>query len=156
MDKDNWDRVTEFLVPKKLRGLLSSKSSERSKTKTRKPHTVPSPFPLIFPHTHQDDDEARRTPAIFLACGKAKDEENIMRIKFDEEGQKGDKKGGVYCFCLNPSRKDPTRQGYFQDFVEGEEFVIPTGEHLVSSRALFLSKDYLDQLQDKDVFLLNI
>ena len=99
---ENWDKVARFIVPKKLRALIS-KSPERSQTKTRKPHIVPSPFPLVFPHTHQDDDEARRTPAIFLACAKAKREEKIMNVKTDEEGQQGDKKGGVYCFCQDPT-----------------------------------------------------
>ena len=154
MENSVWDKVGPFLVPKMIREVLGrAKSPEASKTKSRKPHAVPTPMQLVFAHTHQDDGEAKEAPATFLACARTRDGQ-IMRIKTDEDG-KGDKKGQLVCFCTNPTQKDPIRQGYFQEFVPGQERPpLPDGGHLLSSRAVFLTP--ADQVMDKEVFLLNI
>ena len=134
---ENWNELAKFLVPKRIKALIS-KSPEISQTRSRKPHIVPSPFPLVFPHTHQNDEEAKRTPAIFLAC--AKDKEKILNVKPEEEGQEGDKIGRVLCFCENPEKKDRSRTALFQECKEGEDVILPDGAHLVSSRAIFFNE----------------
>ena len=71
---ENWDRKTRgSFLPRMIRRLRESKSPDQSETKARKPHTVPTPFPLVGQHTHQDDDQAQIAPAIFLACARKKE-----------------------------------------------------------------------------------
>ena len=96
---------------------------------------------MEFPHTHQDDKGATKSPAIFLACArKMKEGEpgQLMRIKTDEEGQKGDQRVVVICNCANPSQRDNTRQAFAQEIEDGKKPTIPKGSWLVSSRIIFL------------------
>ena len=78
---ERWDRKTsESFLPQMIWRLRESKSPDHSKTKTRKPHKIPSPFPLVGQHIHQDDDQAEIAPAIFLACARKRENGELMRI----------------------------------------------------------------------------
>ena len=91
---DDWTRKSrETFHLGAIAKIWGSKSPEREKTKKRERHTIPTPFPLEFPHTHE---EATITPLpIFLACARHLDKGEpgeLIRIKPDVIGRKGDKK----------------------------------------------------------------
>ena len=159
---ENWDRKTRgSFLPRMIKRLRESKSPDQSETKAKKPHKVPTPFPLVGQHTHQDDDQAEIAPAIFLACARKKENGQLMRFKVDEEGgQKGDQKVYVICMCKNPEQKDLKRIAIAQVVVNSGPShrrvkpVIPVGGHLVGSRVVFLRET--SQPEDKEIFLLNV
>ena len=154
---DNWDRKYQGSFLAGIKRIWESKSPERADTKKREPHTIPTPFLLEFPHTHQDAKGAIKSPAICLACARAKKEGEpgeLMRIKTDEDGQKGDQRVVVICKCANPSQKDNNRYAFAQEIIEGQKPTIPDESCLVSSRIIFLSQTI--QPEDKETFLLNV
>ena len=158
---ENWDRKTRgSFLPRMIRRIRESKSPDQSETKARAPHTVPTPFPLACQHIHQDDDQAETAPAIFLACARGKENGQLMRIKVDEKGQKGDQKAYIICMCKNPSQKDLRRIAFAQVVIESSHShqrvkpVIPELGHLVGSRIICLRET--SQPEDKEIFLLNV
>ena len=161
---DHWIPYLEALKPKKIRAMIT-RSPERPTNKgttAKKPrarHQVESPFPLPLPHSHQEDNEARTTPAIFLACALQSGE--LMKIKDDDpkNNTKGDSRGAILCSCKDPTKRDPDRTATFQEFKKGQKIIIPPGTHLVTSKAVFINaenKDTIITIGDKEVFLLNI
>ena len=118
---DHWIPYLEALKPKKIRAMIT-RSPERptnkgtTAKKPRAPHQVESPFPLPLPHSHQEDNEARTTPAIFLACALQSGE--LMKIKDDDpkNNTKGDSRGAILCSCKDPTKRDPDRTATFQEF----------------------------------------
>ena len=157
---DHW-RIPylEALKPKKIRAMIT-RSPERPTNKgttAKKPrarHQVESPFPLPLPHSHQEDNEARTTPAIFLAC--ALQSGDLMKIKDDDPR---DPRGAILCSCTDPTKRNPNRTATFQEFKKGQNIIIPPGTHLIDSRAVFMNaenKDTITMIGDKEVFLLNI
>ena len=114
---DDWTRNSrESFLPRVITKIWGSKSPEREKTKKRERHTIPTPFPLEFPHTHE---EATTTPLpIFLACARHLDKGEpgeLIRIKTDEKGRKGDQKVVIICDCTNPTKRDSTRTALAQE-----------------------------------------
>ena len=79
---------------------------------------------------------------------------DLMRIKTDEKGQKGDQRVVVICNCANPSQRDNTRQAFAQEIVDGQKPTIPDGSWLMSSRIIFLKQT--SRQEDKQIFLLNV
>ena len=70
---DDWDRKSRgSFFARGIKRLWESKSPEREETRKRERHTIPTPFLLEFPHTHQDGKT--KTPAIFLACERKMEE----------------------------------------------------------------------------------
>ena len=143
---------------KAIKRLKRANSKEREEDDTRDPHKVPSPFMLEAPHTHQDSEEAIRSPAIFLACAtqpKEGGEEEIMGINSGKEGKKGDPRMVITCKCSNPKETDSQRKAWAQEIEPGESPLIPSGSHLVSSRVVFLLPGN-QQCPGKNVFLLQV
>ena len=138
--------------------LSRTKSKERQEDDNRDPHKVTSPFVLESPHTHQASEAAIRAPATFLVCAtqqKEGGEEELMGIKSDKKGKKGDQRVVIVCGCKNPSDTDKQREVVAQEIEPGVKPVIPQGSHLVSSRAIFLQQNSQPQ-SGKNVFLLQI
>ena len=145
-------------IVKGITRITRARSREKDEDDKRDPHKVPSPFGLEAPHTHQDSDEAAQSPATFLACAtqpKEGGEEELMGIKSDKKGKKGDQRVVIVCKCKNPSEKDKQRQAVAQEIEPGEKPVVPQGSHLVSSSAVFLQPSSQQQA-GKTVFLLQI
>ena len=125
-------------------------SKERIEDDNRDPHQIPTPFSLEARHTHQDSEEANRVPAIFLTCAtqtKEGGEEELMGIKLDKNGEKGDQKVVIICNCSNPEEIDSQRTAVAQQIEPGKTPIIPKGSYLVSSRAVFLPSSTLFLLQ---------
>ena len=145
-------------IDKAIKRLKRANSTEREEDNTREPHKVPTPFMLEAPHTHQDSEEAIRSPAIFLACAtqpKEGGEEEIMGINSGKEGKKGDPRMVITCKCSNPKETDSQRKAWAQEIEPGESPLIPSGSHLVSSRVVFLLPGN-QQCPGKNVFLLQV
>ena len=139
---DNWDRPSRAsFLAKNIKRLWDQKSPERAEAKNREPHTVPTPFVLEFPHTHQKDNGTGKPQAIFLACArKMKNGEpgELMRIRTDEDG-KADQRVVVICNCANPSQRDNTRQAFAQEVVKGKK------PHNPGRKLAGVSKNYLSE-----------
>ena len=145
-------------IEKGITRISRARSTEKDEDDKRDPHKIPSPFVLEAHHTHQDSEEATQSPATFLACAtqpKEGGEEELMGIKFDKKGKKGDQRVVIICDCKNPSDTDNQRRAVAQEIAPGEKPVIPQGSHLVSSRAVFLQPNSQQQ-SGKTVFLLQI
>jgi len=145
-------------IEKGLNRISRARSSDKDEDDKRDPHKIPSPFVLAAPHTHQDSEEATKSPATFLACAtqpKEGGEEELMGIKFDKKGKKGDQRLAIICNCKNPTDTDNQRRVVAQEIGPGEKPVVPQGSHLVSSRVVFLQPNSQQQ-SGKTVFLLQI
>ena len=155
---DKWDkRARASFLEKGIRKILGARSPKRTETENRDPHTIPTPFWLESPHTHQDAKASITSPATFLACATKKKDGvpgELMGIKLYRKEKKGDQKVVVICSCANLAETDNQRQAYAQKKVEGRKPTISQGSHLVSSRAIFLRPD--SQPADKDIFLLQV
>ena len=150
-------RSRDSFLEKSIRIILRAKSTERDETEKREPHKIPTPFVLESPHTHQNPKAAITSPATFLTCAtKKKDGTSgeLMGIKLEKKGKKGDQRVWIICPCPNPTEADSQRKAYAQEIVKGEIPIIPPGSHLVDARAVFLKPD--TQPVDKDLFLLQV
>jgi hypothetical protein len=135
-------------IEKGITRISRARSRERDEDDKRDPHKIPSPFVLEAPHPHQDSEEASRSPATFLACAtqpKEGGEEELMGIKFDKKGKKGDQRVVIICGCKNLKDTDNQRKAVAQEIGRGEKPVVPQGSHLVSSRAVFLQPNSQQQ-----------
>ena len=140
-----------------IRKILGAKSPDRIEAENRDPHIIPTPLWLESPHTHQNAKASITAPATFLACATKKKDGvpgELMGIKVDKKGKKGDQKVVIICGCTNPTETDNQRKAYLQEIVEGGKPIIPKGSHLVASRAIILRPD--SQPADKDFFLLQV
>ena len=138
---DKWDtRSRASYLEKGIRKMLRARTPERTETENRDPHTILSPFLLESPHTHQYAKASITSPATFLACATKKKDGvpgELMGIKLDKKGKKGDQKVVIICRCTNPTEIDNQRQVYAQEIVEGGKPTMPEDSHLVASRAFF-------------------
>ena len=137
--------------------MIRVKSAERVETDKREPHKITSPFVLESPHTHQDPKAAETSPATFLTCAIRKKEGvlgDLMGIKSEKKGKKGDPRVWIICPCKNSTESDSQRKAYAQEIVKGELPTVPPGNHLVDARAVFLKPE--TQPADKDLFLLQV
>ena len=144
-------------IEKGINRISRARSTEKDEDDKRDPHKIPSPFVLAAPHTHQDSEEATKSPATFLACAtqpKEGGEEELMGIKFDKKGKKGDQRLVIICKCKNQTETDNQRIVVAQEIGSEDKPVIPQGSHLVASRVVFLPDS--QQQAGKTVFLLQI
>mgnify|MGYP006924363243 FL=1 len=153
---DRLDRKSrDSFLDRGILRILRARSTERDETEKREPHKITSPFLLESPHTHQTPEETKKAPATFLTCATEKKEGTegeLMGIKFEKKGKKGDQRVWIICPCKNPTETDNQRKAYAQEIVKGEKPTIPPGDHLVNVRVVFLNPD--TQPADKDLFLL--
>ena len=115
---DRLDRKSrDSFLDRGILRILRARSTERDETEKREPHKITSPFLLESPHTHQTPEETKKAPATFLTCATEKKEGTegeLMGIKFEKKGKKGDQRVWIICPCKNPTETDNQRKAYAQ------------------------------------------
>ena len=141
--RTRWERVKDSIRNIKLIRMLE-KSPTGKRTSMRMEHTVRTPFSLPYPHSHQNERDARTEPAVYLAIVKDTNDE-IMKIKIGKGDERGDQMGRVICSDpdCDPDQVNYNREATFQqiNLEKPNEVVVPDGHRLVDSIVVFLPQD---------------